>query len=59
MNFTLPWPGAGKQWYRVTDTATWNEGADTVVVPGSEAFIGGENTVYGLQGRSVLLLIAK
>lgn len=26
VNFTLPWPGAGKQWYRVTDTATWNEG---------------------------------
>ena len=59
VNFTLPWPGAGKQWYRVTDTATWNEGPDTVVVPGSEALIGGEYTVYGLQGRSVLLLIAK
>jgi isoamylase len=59
VNFTLPWPGAGKQWYRVTDTATWNEGPNTVVVPGSEALIGGEYTVYGLQGRSVLLLIAK
>ena len=59
MNFTLPWPGAGKQWYRVTDTATWNEGPNTVVVPGSEAFIGGEYTVYGVQGRSLLLLIAK
>ena len=59
VNFTLPWPGAGKQWYRVTDTATWNEGANTVVTPGSEAFIGGEFTVYSVQGRSVLLLIAK
>ncbi|MFZ5656690.1 MAG: alpha-amylase family glycosyl hydrolase [Pseudomonadota bacterium] len=59
VNFTLPWPGSGKSWYRVMDTATWNEGADTVVAPGSEAFIGGENTVYGLQARSVLLLIAK
>ncbi|MBA3486680.1 MAG: glycogen-debranching protein, partial [Lysobacter sp.] len=59
VNFTLPWPGAGKQWYRVTDTATWNEGANTVAVPGSEAFIGGESTVYGAQGRSLLLLIAK
>jgi isoamylase len=59
VNFTLPWPGAGKAWYRVMDTATWNEGANTVVAPGSEAYIGGENTVYGLQARSVLLLIAK
>jgi isoamylase len=59
VNFTLPWPGNGKQWYRVTDTATWNEGANTFVAPGSEAVIGGEYTVYGLQARSVLLLIAK
>ena len=59
VNFTLPWPGAGKQWYRVTDTATWNEGANTVVSPGAEALIGGEWTVYGMQGRSLLVLIAK
>lgn len=59
VNFTLPWPGAGKNWYRVTDTAPWNEGANTVVVPGSEAFIGGEFTVYGVNPRSLLLLIAK
>ncbi len=59
VNFTLPWPGTGKQWYRVADTATWNEGANTVVTPGSETLIGGENTVYGLEARSVLLLIAK
>jgi len=59
VNFTLPWPGTGKQWYRVTDTATWNEGANTVAMPGSEAVIGGENTGYGMEGRSLLLLIAK
>jgi len=59
VNFTLPWPGAGKQWYRVTDTATWNEGPNTVVVPGSEALIGGEYTIYSVQGRSLLVLIAK
>lgn len=59
VNFTLPWPGAGKSWYRVTDTATWNDGANTMAAPGSEAFIGGENTVYGLEARSLLLLIAK
>lgn len=59
VNFTLPWPGTGKQWYRVTDTATWNEGANTVAVPGSEALIGGEFTVYGVEARSLLVLIAK
>ncbi len=59
VNFTLPWPGTGKTWYRVMDTSNWNEGANTVVAPGSEALIGGENTVYGLNGRAVLLLIAK
>lgn len=59
VNFVLPWPGSGKQWYRVTDTATWNEGPNAVAMPGSETLIGGENTTYGLQARSVLLLIAK
>lgn len=59
VNFNLPWPGTGKNWYRVTDTATWNEGPNAVTLPGSEAWIGGEGTVYGLQGRSLLLLIAK
>ena len=59
VNFTLPWPGTGKQWYRVTDTATWNEGPNTVANPGSEALLGGEYTVYGLEGRSMLVLIAK
>ncbi|MGJ7900907.1 glycogen debranching protein [Lysobacter sp. 1R34A] len=59
VNFVLPWPGAGKQWYRVTDTATWNEGPNAVALPGSETLIGGENVTYGLQARSLLLLIAK
>jgi isoamylase len=59
VDFTLPWPGSGKAWYRVTDTATWNEGANTVKPPGQEDHIGGEWTTYGLEARSVLLLIAK
>ncbi len=59
VSFTLPWPGTGKSWYRVTDTASWNDGANTVAVPGSEAFIGAEGTSYGLEARSMLLLIAK
>ncbi|MBH9552341.1 isoamylase [Inhella gelatinilytica] len=59
VNFTLPWPGAGKSWYRVTDTATWADGPDTFANPGGEPLIGGETTVYGLQERSLLILIAK
>ena len=59
VNFTLPWPGNGKSWYRVMDTSNFNEGPNTVVAPGSETLIGGENTVYGLNGRGTLLLIAK
>ena len=59
INFTLPWPGAGKSWYRVTDTCNWAEGASQVRAPGAEDPIGGEYTVYGLCGRGTLLLIAK
>jgi glycogen operon protein len=59
VNFTLPWPGAGKSWYRVTDSCTWAEGAGQVRAPGAEDFIGGENYVYGVCGRGLLLLIAK
>jgi isoamylase len=59
INFTLPWPGNGKNWYRVMDTSNWNEGANTVVTPGSETFLGGQGYVYGLNGRAMLLLIAK
>lgn len=59
VNFTLPWPGTGKTWYRVTDTCSWAEGAAQVQAPGTEALVGGENTAYGLCGRGTLLLIAK
>jgi len=59
VSFTLPWPGTGKSWYRVTDTAAWNEGSNQVALAGSETFIGGENTVYGVKARSVVVLIAK
>jgi len=59
VTFTLPSPGAGKNWYRVTDTSTWAEGTDQVAAPGSEALIGGAGTTYVLHGRAVLLLIAK
>lgn len=59
VNFTLPWPGNGKNCYRVTGTVTWNENPNAVATPGAEAWLGGDGTSYGLQGRSVLLLLAK
>ena len=59
VNFTLPWAGAGKSWYRVTDTCPWAEGAAQVQAPGTEVLLGGENTSYGLCGRGTLVLIAK
>ncbi|MGA8112502.1 MAG: isoamylase, partial [Actinocatenispora sp.] len=59
VDLTLPSPGAGKQWYRVTDTSTWAESPDQVAVPGSETLLGGEGTTYQLHGRATLLLIAK
>jgi glycogen operon protein len=59
VNFVLPWPGNGKQWYRVTDTCNWAEGPGQVRAPGAEDVIGGEFTSYGVCGRGTLLLIAK
>jgi glycogen operon protein len=59
VNFSLPWPGTGKQWYRVTDTCPWAEGASQVASPGSETLIGGEGYSYGVCGRGLVLLIAK
>jgi glycogen operon protein len=59
VTFTLPWPGTGRGWYRVTDTSTWAEGANQVVAPGSEPFVGGEWAFYTLRARGVLVLIAK
>ncbi|WP_417070993.1 glycogen debranching protein [Niveibacterium terrae] len=59
VDFTLPDPGAGRSWHRVTDTCSWNEGANSVAMPGNEAWLGGQGVRYGLCGRGVLLLIAK
>jgi glycogen operon protein len=59
VNFTLPWPGKGKNWYRVTDTCNWADGPDTVASPGTESLIGGQSTNYSLCGEALLLLIAK
>lgn len=59
VNFVLPWPGAGKNWYRVTDTCNWAEGPNQVRLAGQEDFVGGEWTNYGVCGRGTLVLIAK
>ena len=59
VGFTLPWPGTGRSWYRVTDTCSWAEGTGQVSTPGAEAAVGGEGASYGLCGRGVLVLIAK
>ena len=59
VNFTLPQPPTGTNWYRVTDTCDWNDGPNTFVTPGNETLIGGAGTVYGQCGESLLLLISK
>jgi glycogen operon protein len=57
VDFTLPSAGNGTNWYRVTDTCGWAEGANQVRTPGAEDSIGGQS--YSLCGRGLLLLIAK
>jgi isoamylase len=59
VNFTLPAPGGGKNWYRVTDTCNWADGPDSASMPGTETLIGGQNSNYSLCGRALLLLMAK
>jgi isoamylase len=59
LNFMLPWPGEGKKWYRVTDTAAWNEAQNNIAAPSTETLIGGEGHSYGVKGRSLIVLIAK
>ena len=59
VNFTLPSPGNGVSWYRVTDTCHWAEGANQVRAPGGEDAIGGQGNNYKVCGRGLVLLIAK
>ena len=57
-DFSLPWTGAGKTtWCRVTDTASWAEGAKQVDLAASSC-VGGENTIYATHGRSLVVLVA-
>jgi glycogen operon protein len=59
VSFTLPSPGNGAKWYRVTDTCGWAEGPGQVRTPGAEDLIGGQGFVYNLCGRGLLLLVAR
>jgi len=59
VDFVLPPPPTGANWYRVTDTCNWNDGPNTFVTPGTETSIGGGGTKYSQCSRSLLLLIAK
>jgi isoamylase len=59
VTFTLPPPPTGTNWYRVTDTCNWNDGANTWVTPGNETLIGGSGATYNQCGQSLLLLISR
>jgi glycogen operon protein len=59
VNFTLPSPGNGANWHRVTDTCGWAEGPSQVRNPGAEDSLGGQGFAYSLCGRGLALLIAK
>jgi len=59
VDFILPSPSSGKNWYRVTDTCNWADGPNTAAIPGTESLIGGQGTNYALCGEALLLLIAK
>lgn len=59
VTFTLPAPPTGTNWYRVTDTCNWNDGANTWITPGNETLIGGSGATYNQCGQSLLLLISK
>ncbi len=58
-DFILPWTGPSKSsWCRVTDTASWAEGPNQVDLAASTC-VGGENTSYGVNGRSLVILVAR
>jgi isoamylase len=59
VDFTLPTPPTGTNWYRVTDTCNWNDGPNTFVTPGNETLIGPAGSNYSQCGQSLLLLISK
>jgi isoamylase len=59
VSFTIPSPGSGSSWYRITNTCNRVGGPEAVAIPGSETWIGNAGASYTPCGRAVLLLIAK
>lgn len=58
-NFVLPWTGPGRnRWCRVTDTASWAEGPNQVDLAATQC-VGGENSSYGVNGRSLVVFVAR
>ena len=58
-DFTLAWTGPGRStWCRVTDTASWAEGPNQVDLAASTC-VGGEDASYGVNGRSLVVLVAR
>ncbi len=53
----LPAVGSGQQWYLVSDTHPWLEGAGNFYEPGSESLLPSPQQSYLLGARSVLLLV--
>ena len=39
VNFTLPWPGSGNSWHRMTNACNWADGSGTVAIPSTETLI--------------------
>ena len=58
-NFTLPWTGPSRfTWCRVVDTASWAEGPNQVDLNATTC-VGGENASYGVNPRSLVVLVAR
>ncbi|GGJ59218.1 isoamylase [Deinococcus roseus] len=58
VNFTLPYPGSGKNWHWVTDTCTWAEGASQVDL-NATTNVGVQGSVYSVCARGLLVLVSK
>ncbi len=58
-NFTLPSTGPNKSaWCRITDTASWAEGANQVGL-GASSCAGGRNANFGVNPRSLVILVTR
>ncbi len=60
VNFTLPSPGDGATWSRVTDTCGWAEGCpNSLCAPGAEDILGGSGYAYDVCGRGLVVVDCK